>query len=116
MERKFKRFKRFGVLIGVPILATSIVVSLLYYISVWYSSNKILVINSENMSGYAILIMAIFLSSAVNIGLTIYYSRSLKKVERLVIENCNLSELLLQFGMKSNNDIMNAIKGGDKVD
>lgn len=111
-----KQATRKGIIIGVPILSVVIISSLLYYISVWFNNQKLLVINSSNVSGYAILILAIFLSSGVNIGLTIYYSRSLKKVEKLVSENCTLTELLIGLQMKSTDDVMEAIKGGGKVD
>ena len=114
MERSLKRLKKFAILVGIPILSTTIIISLIYYCSVWYASHKVLVINTTNVSSFAILVLAIFLSTAINIGLTIYYSQSLKKIEKLVTENCNLSELLLQVQMKSNNDLMSVIKDGEK--
>lgn len=116
-EKSIKKLKRFGVLLGVPILSTGIIISLIYYCSVWYVNQKILVINTSNVSGIAVLIIAIFLSTVINIGLTIYYSQSLKRVEKLVAENCLLNELIIKQGFDNRDEILDAVsKVGVKVD
>jgi hypothetical protein len=117
MERSFKSLKKFTVLIGVPIISITIVISLLYYCITWYANQKVLVINATNLSQYAVFIVAILLSSFVNIGLTIYYSQSLKRIEKIVAENCLLSDMLIKQGFDNRDEILDAIsKVGVEID
>lgn len=117
MSKMFKQATKFGVIVGIPILATSIIGSLLYYISIWYAQQKVFVINIDNIDGITPLIICIFLSSMVNIGLTIYFSSSQKRICKLMEENIILSELVLQQTFKTNEELIEASKKvGAKVD
>lgn len=109
MERKCKQAMRMGIIIGIPILSIGVVLSLLYYISVWYANQKVFVINIENVNGIIPLLIGIFLSSIINVLLAIYYLNSQKRIEKLVKENATLSELSLQQIFKMKNELMEAI-------
>lgn len=117
MERFRNQVLKIGILIGIPIVSLTIIGSLLYYIKIWYVNQKVLIINEANISMYLVFIGAILISSFVNLGFLFYYSRSLKRIEKLSKENCVLSELVLQQNFKTKDELLEAIsKVGAKVD
>jgi len=105
------------IIIGVPFLSILMIFSLIFYIQTWYSANQVLVVNIQNASTYLVFIISILLSGLINLALTIYYSKSLKRVEKLCDENRQLSELILKQDMKIKDEILSAIelKEGAKI-
>lgn len=117
MSEFLTKVKRTGIIIGVPILSIGIISSLAYYVYIWYANQKVLVINVSNATQSAMLVGAILLSCLFNVGLTMYYAKTLKKVERLIAENCVLSDLILKQSFVDKDDIIRILRrAGIKID
>ena len=123
MSKMFKwgkeKLLKWIVIISIPIIAILVIISMMFYIQIWYQNQQVLVINIQNASSYLALIIGILLSSLINLGFVVYYIKSLKRVERMCSENMKLSELIIKHNISVKDEIINEIKNvkvGAKID
>lgn len=96
------------------IVSPVVFISLIYYISVYFSSSNIC-INPLNVNNYLTFIIGTFILTITSLVLTYWNRLSIKRIDKLTSEVLRLQTLNIELQMQFKDEII-AKLGGDKLD